>query len=393
MFWHNFKYTLKTLLKNKPLIFWTFAFPILLATLYNMAFSNIEKNEKLSIIDIAVVSNDEFENNEFVKGALNKLSDETSKEQLFNITYTTLENSKKLLEDNKVSGYLTFDGDDVNIVVSKSGVNQTIIRIVIDEINSEKDIYESLINAELSQEYKNGNYNIDYDKLYEKVSSKLNNTRVNINDITRANISYTMIEYYNLIAMAALYGGLVSMTVLNKRLANMDSVGKRVSVSPTKKGSMLMGSLFASFIIEIIGLVLLFIYTIFVIKVDYGTKLPYILLLAIIGTITGLTLGVLISTVLKTHEGAKTGILISITMFWCFLSGMTGVSIKYIVDKTVPILNIVNPANMITDGLYSLYYYTSLDRYYFNIISLLIFSCLMIFISLKELRRQKYDSI
>lgn len=393
MFWHNFKYTLKTLLKNKPLIFWTFAFPILLATLYNMAFSNIEKNEKLSIIDIAVVSNDEFENNEFVKGALNKLSDETSKEQLFNITYTTLENSKKLLEDNKVSGYLTFDGDDVNIVVSKSGVNQTIIRIVIDEINSEKDIYESLINAELSQEYKNGNYNIDYDKLYEKVSSKLNNTRVNINDITRANISYTMIEYYNLIAMAALYGGLVSMTVLNKRLANMDSVGKRVSVSPTKKGSMLMGSLFASFIIEIIGLVLLFIYTIFVIKVDYGTKLPYILLLAIIGTITGLTLGVLISTVLKTHEGAKTGILISITMLWCFLSGMTGVSIKYIVDKTVPILNIVNPANMITDGLYSLYYYTSLDRYYFNIISLLIFSCLMIFISLKELRRQKYDNI
>lgn len=393
MFWHNFKYTLKTLLKNKPLIFWTFAFPILLATLYNMAFSNIEKNEKLSIIDIAVVSNDEFENNEFVKGALNKLSDETSKGQLFNITYTTLENSKKLLEDNKVSGYLTFDGDDVNIVVSKSGVNQTIIRIVIDEINSEKDIYESLINAELSQEYKNGNYNIDYDKLYEKVSSKLNNTRVNINDITRANISYTMIEYYNLIAMAALYGGLVSMTVLNKRLANMDSVGKRVSVSPTKKGSMLMGSLFASFIIEIIGLVLLFIYTIFVIKVDYGTKLPYILLLAIIGTITGLTLGVLISTVLKTHEGAKTGILISITMLWCFLSGMTGVSIKYIVDKTVPILNIVNPANMITDGLYSLYYYTSLDRYYFNIISLLIFSCLMIFISLKELRRQKYDSI
>lgn len=393
MFWHNFKYTLKTLLKNKSLIFWTFAFPILLATLYNMAFSNIEKSEKLSIIDIAIVSSDEFENNVFVKSALSELSDEISKNQLFNITYTTLENSKKLLEDDKISGYLTFDSDDVNIVVSKSGVDQTIIRIVIDEINSEKDIYETLINTELSQEYKNGNYNIDYDALYKRISNKLNNNRVIINDITRSNISYTMIEYYNLIAMAALYGGLVSMTVLNKRLANMDSVGKRVSVSPTKKDSMLMGSLFASFIIQIIGLALLFVYTIFVIKVDYGTRLPYILLLAMMGTITGLTFGVLISVMLKTHEGAKTGILISITMLWCFLSGMTGVFIKYIVDKTIPILNIVNPANMITDGLYSLYYYTSLDRYYFNIISLLTFSCLMIFISLKELRRQKYDSI
>ena len=45
MFYHNFKYSLKILLKNKSLIFWTFAFPILLGTLFNMAFSNIEKSE------------------------------------------------------------------------------------------------------------------------------------------------------------------------------------------------------------------------------------------------------------------------------------------------------------------------------------------------------------
>ncbi len=66
---------------------------------------------------------------------------------------------------------------------------------------------------------------------------------------------------------------------------------------------------------------------------------------------------------------------------------------KYVIDKNVSILNKINPANMITDGLYSLYYYDTLDRFYFNIISLLIFSAFMIFISYKGLRRQKYDSI
>ena len=66
---------------------------------------------------------------------------------------------------------------------------------------------------------------------------------------------------------------------------------------------------------------------------------------------------------------------------------------KYIVDKNIPILNIINPANMITDGLYSLYYYETLDRYYFNIISLIIFSCFMLALSMQSLRRQKYDSI
>ena len=55
MFWHNFKYTAKTLLGDKMLIFWTFAFPVILGAFFNMAFSDIEDSEKLHVIDIAVV--------------------------------------------------------------------------------------------------------------------------------------------------------------------------------------------------------------------------------------------------------------------------------------------------------------------------------------------------
>ena len=57
MFVHNLKYTIKSLFKNKVLIFWTFAFPIILGIFFNMAFSNIEKDEKLQIFDIDVVNN------------------------------------------------------------------------------------------------------------------------------------------------------------------------------------------------------------------------------------------------------------------------------------------------------------------------------------------------
>ena len=66
---------------------------------------------------------------------------------------------------------------------------------------------------------------------------------------------------------------------------------------------------------------------------------------------------------------------------------------EYIIDKNVPIINKINPASMITDGFYSLYYYDTLDRFYFNLASLLIFSGIMIIISYISLRRQKYDSI
>ena len=183
------------------------------------------------------------------------------------------------------------------------------------------------------------------------------------------------------------------MFIMNYKLANMSGVGKRTAISPINKSSLLLSSLLASYIIQLLGLMLLFIYTILVIKVDYGTNLPLVLLLAAIGSLAGLTFGIMISTVIKANSNAKTGIMIAITMFFSFLSGMMGITMKYIIDKNIPILNRINPANMITDGLYSLYYYDTLNRYYFNIVSLLVFSIIMLLISYQGLRREKYDSI
>ena len=67
MFWHNFKYTVKTLLGDKMLIFWTFAFPVILGAFFYMAFSDIEDSEKLHVIDIAVVENTGFRESEMWK--------------------------------------------------------------------------------------------------------------------------------------------------------------------------------------------------------------------------------------------------------------------------------------------------------------------------------------
>ena len=104
-------------------------------------------------------------------------------------------------------------------------------------------------------------------------------------------------------------------------------------------------------------------------------------------------MGLAIGTIFKTNENIKTGIVVSVTMLGCFLSGMMGITMKYIVDKNLPIINKINPASMITDGFYSLYYYDTLDRYIFNIVSLIVFAVIMIGISFYSIRRQKYDSI
>ena len=383
MFYHNFKYTLKVLLRNKGLLFWTFAFPILLGLLFNMDFKDIESKEAFDVIDIAIVENAYFENDLVFKESFKALSSDDSN-KIFDVIYTDLENAKKLLEEEKITGYLTLTGTGVNITVTSSGTEETILRYVTEEIESEKEIIYSFLTSEKEE----GNNNFA-----EEISKIMANTDAKINDVSNKNLGYTMIEYYTLIAMAALYGGTISMNATNYKLANMNPVGKRTAISPVSKRKMILGSLLASYIVQLIGLSLLFIFTIFVMKVDYGDNLPLVILLGLVGSLAGLSLGIMISSLFKTNENNKDGILISVTMFWCFLSGMMGITMKYVVDKYVPILNKINPASMMTDGLYALYYYETKERYFFDIISLLVFSFIMIIISYRSLRRQKYDSI
>lgn len=396
MFIHNFKYTLKVLFKNKMLIFWTFAFPIILGTFFKMAFSNIEKNEQLDIIDIAIVSNETFDKNEMLKESFKELSDPENDKRLFDTSYVNEKEAKKLLEDDKIIGYLNFT-DNPEIVVKSSGINETIFKYVTDEVIQYSNVLDLVIDEKVKGISTSNikDYNIEemYTKIYGEVNTLLSENKANIKDISSHNLSYTMIEFYTLIAMACLYGGILGMVAINQNLANMSNKGKRVAISPTSKASLVISSSLASYVTQLIGLALLFLYTIFVLDIDYGSNLPLIILFTLTGALAGLSLGIAVACLFKTNDNAKTGILISITMLGCFLSGMMGITMKYVVDKNIPIVNKLNPANMITDGFYSLYYYDTLERFFFNVFSLIIFSLIMITISIGSLRRQAYDSI
>lgn len=394
MFIHNFKYAFKTLFSNKMLIFWTFAFPIILGTFFNMAFSNIENSEKMKPVDIAIVNNHAFEFGLY-KEPLEKLGSEKKEEKIFNIKYVdSKKDAKELLDKNKVSGYFIIIDDKPNVVVNKNGFDETIFKYVIEEIDNYIKITSNIGNKKIAENpNETGRVNTIYQYVYLDVTKKISEYKANIKDVSRGNLSYTMIEFYTLIAMACLYGGILGTVSINNVLANMSNNGKRVSVSPTSKAKLVLSSTLASYVVQLIGLLLLFLYTIFVLKVDYGNNLPHVILLSLAGSLAGLSLGIFVSCVFKTNENTKTGIIIAFTMLGCFLSGMMGITMKYIIDKNVPIINKINPASMITDGFYSLYYYGTSGRFFFNVVSLLIFSLILIGISVLSLRRRTYDSI
>lgn len=391
MFIHNLKYTIKTLFKNKVLIFWTFAFPIILGLFFNMAFSNIEKDEKLQVFDIAVVNNNAFQKEKIYQDALKKL--EHGKDKLFNIKYVSQKKANKLLNNSDIKGYIVFKNDKPEVVIKENGTYQTIIKFVITEINQNKIMIENLSKKEVEDEIANGNVSIDQEKIVDNILNKIKSEKVELQNISNSNLSYMQIEYYTLIAMACMYGGMLGLTAINNSLANMSSKGKRISVSPNKKSVIVLSSAIGSYIVSLVGLVLLLVFMKLILKVDFGNNAFLVILLSLVGNLAGISLGVLIASIFRVSEGAKTGITIAITMFLSVLSGMMGVTLKYVIDKNIPVVNLVNPNNLITDGFYSLYYYDTLSRYFRDISYLLIFIIICLTISFISLRREKYDSI
>ena len=390
MFIHNLKYTIKILFKNKVLIFWTFAFPIILGLLFNMAFSNIEKDEMLKVFSIAVVSNDNSKEQEIYKETLEKLS--TGDARLFNLKYVDEEEANRLLDESEIEGYVVIS-DDVKVVIKENGSNQTIIKFVIQEIKQNKKIVEDLSLKEIEKETSNGNYSFNTTEIVNNILTKINSQEVSINSLSSSNLSYMTIEYYTLIAMACMYTGMLGLTSINNCLANMSNKGKRISVSPNKKSTIVLSSLIGSYIVSLLGLSILMLFLLFVLKISFGNNMLLVILLSMVGSLAGISLGVLVASVFKLSEGAKTGIIIAISMFLSVLSGMTGVTLKYVIDTNIPIINLINPNNLITDGFYSLYYYNTLDRYFRDLLYLIIFVIICLVISFFSLRREQYDSI
>ncbi len=382
MFFHNLKYSLKSLIKNKGLLFWTFLFPLLMATLFNMAFGNWVESEKFKSIDIAIVKNSYYEDNEVAKRVFESIS--SGKDRMFNITYVNDDVALKLLNDDKIAGYIKYYDGGSDITVKSNGISATIIKSVVDEIDTYNVMFNDLVEKELTSSF-------DIDRAVTEAINRIENIQVKTKDVSVKKLDIAVIEYYSLLSMTCLYGGFIALTCISNSLASISSRGKRVEVAPTKKSVIILSSLLSSFIVQMIGVLLLLAY-LKLIGVNLYANVLGLMVVTVLGVLAGIALGLLISVVNNKNEGVKFGIVIAVSMACSVLAGLTGVSLKYVVDSNFPIINKINPAAMITDGLYALYY-EDISRFNYNMISLIIFVVVLVLISVVSLRRKKYDSI
>ncbi len=371
-----FKYRLKSLCLTKEIVFWTFAFPIILGTLFYFGFGNLMngKDIEFDAIPIAIVT--EKENTTFnqVIDTVNSDSD------VFSITRTDTENAEDLLQSGTIDGII-YENDTPHAEFSEQGLNQSVIRTFLDQYLQQNAVITNVLTDHP-------------EKMNDVVAAMTKDLTFNKEiSLTNASLDPYVQYFYSLIAMACLYGSLLGLHLVIKLQPNLSPLGQRREISPTHKFTIILADFAAAVVIQFASILLLLFYLIAILKIDFGNKTGFIVLTGLVGSIIGVSSGVFIGSVGKWSETTKNGILMSYAMICSFLSGLMVGGMKYAVEKYCPLVNRINPAALITDCFYSLNIYNTYGRFTTDMIIMLVIAACFCTGSYLMLRRNTYASL
>ena len=207
------------------------------------------------------------------------------------------------------------------------------------------------------------------------------------------NMDESLCYFFNLIAMACLFGCTAGTNVAINNQANLSALAMRKGISPVRKLVNLTAEIVATFMVQFAISFIGVLYIWLILKVDLGNSLGYVLLAVFAGCLEGVSFGFLIGCIGKMSEDTKIGLLMTITMGLCFLSGLMEQGMRLFVEKAVPFANKINPAALISDSFYSLVVYESHARYTQNIATLLVLSVIFCLAGVLIVRRERYASL
>lgn len=378
----SFTYTFKRLLRQKTQLFWNLLFPILLGTMFNVAFSGLASDEAFDPIPVAVVLESQNEESSF-RTTIDTLS-EADDDQFLEASYTTEEEALSLLEQKEIIGIL-YEGSPIHLSISAEmptmKLEQSILNAFVEQYNMNYRAIESIAK----------NHPEKLQDAIKQLSSDINyNTETSYSTGT---MDEKLTYFFNLIAMTCLFSYAGGLTVAIDNQANLSALAARKSISPVHKFISLFGELCATFTYHYLCILISLFYLIFVLKIDFGSEGGYITLAALAGCIVGVGLGFFVGCIGKMKEGTKYGILMAVSMICCFLSGLMVGNMRVLVSQTCPWLNHINPAAVISDSFYSLTVYQSHQRYFINIGTLLLLSALFYIGGVFMIRREKYAAL
>ena len=419
---HQFYYQLLMIIRNKALIFWSSAFPVLLGTLFYFTFGGISKAE-WKTVPAAVV---EQENNAMFSLFLEEMEKAEEKEAnpMLKLKYMTEEEAQTALESGEIDG-IYYVAKTPSLMIRKNGIPASVLEGILTAYLQRESMMKELAYEQIPEEYREDSMRVleemtteelkaymdseDFSTFVEEAYGGATDDSEQAADtaaVTAGQSGYltevtldgesmdTYLGYFfALIGMTCLFGAFQGLGSAEDLQPNVSAIGARRSISPTGKTVQIFHAFFGNLLVEYTCVILLLVYLNCVLKVGFGNHWGGMLLISFMGCVIGISIGILIGCISNLAEGAKIGLCVGIGLVGSMLAGLMAKDVKHIIDVHCPLVNRLNPAAIISDAFYCLSIYNDPARYRMDLILLGGMSVMFLAASYLIIRRERYDSI
>lgn len=408
--WNSFLICLKTNIRAKAALFWLFAFPLILATLFNAMFGHIAESYELGSLNVAVVKDDAWSKaagaHLFVDGIAG-LTDGNGgdgengggKGLITTRDAASANEAVKLMRKGTVDGTInaTADGKlhlsiskrtagkaDPSMGTSSTQITLTVLRNLIARYNATDTTIRRILAT-------NPQSLTDPSTLSE-LGAYDDYTRETT--LTHFKPDATARYFYALFGMVSLMAMSFAINSITATQANLSALGVRQSISPLPKWKQVASVFLVSWICSFASLFVLLLYIRYVCHIGMGGREAMAVLGIAVAAFMSSGLGLFLGAIPKLDAGTKTGISIALSCFLSLFAGLYGVfamDLSDFIDRNMPVLSVLNPAKQVTNLFYDLMYFDSYRPFFQAVGILTAFGVASLAIAALLLRRQRYD--
>ena len=409
-----FVHTVRMLLRRRDVLIWVVLFPLALATLFQIMFSNFDEYYRVEPASCVVVDDENYRSPQamFFREMLDAVSEPDDDQVLSVSMVATPDEGRAAVLAGDAAACITVDNEGLpsmqvsplSVSSTTGSLDQSIVRAVLDQY---RQTYAEMKQTFMAQPLAQGMQVAPSQESFESfaatpgmqeaasafMSDAVKTQQV---DVLRVESSSTIRYFYALMGFASLMSITVTICAVSATRANTSAVGARrqvAGVSPAKQMAVTMA---ASFVAVFGCLLLAFAYMRFVLGVEFGGRdglaVVAIATCALMSTALGAAIGAIPSMPTPGKEGLATGI----TCLCALFAGLYGEPSMQLADQIAqhaPWAALINPAAQAANAFYDLTYYDSLAPFFWTMCVLLVMAAAFFAVAAVLMRRQNYERL
>ncbi len=409
-----FVHTVRMLLRRRDVLIWVVLFPLALATLFQIMFSNFDEYYRVEPASCVVVDDENYRSPQamFFRKMLNAVSEPGDDQVLSVSMVATRDEGRAAVLAGDAAACITVNSEGLpsmqvsplSVSSTTGSLDQSIVRAVLDQY---RQTYAEMKQTFMAQPLAQGMLAAPSQESFESLAATpgmqeaasafmSDAVKTQQVDVLRVKSSSTVRYFYALMGFASLMSITVAICAVSATRANTSAVGARrqvAGVSPAKQMAVTMA---ASFVAVFGCLLLAFAYMRFVLGVEFGGRdgltVVAIATCALMSTALGAAIGAIPNIPTPGKEGLATGI----TCLCALFAGLYGEPSMQLADQiaqNAPWAALINPAAQAANAFYDLTYYDSLAPFFLTMCVLLAMAAAFFAVAAVLMRRQNYERL